>query len=107
MIVLRGYEILVMQSNADLASDETKKASKGTLYLTNTRLVFETETGTILSDTLLDRIRSVESVTDHEFAVSYNADRTDRTSRDIYIILDQNIHKKWMNAFKNVLDARS
>jgi hypothetical protein len=107
MIVLRGYEILVMQSNADLASDDIKKASKGTLYLTNMRLVFETESGTILSDTLLDHIRSVESVTDHELAVSYNTDRTDKASRDTYIILDQNIHKKWMNAFKNVLDARS
>ena len=102
MIVLRGYEILVMQSPADLVIDDTKKGNKGTLYLTNTRLVFEVEQS-VLRDILLDLVRSIEEVTEYEIAVSYMTNRTDKSSRDVFRILNRDIHKNWMNTFKKYM----
>ena len=107
MIILKGYETLLKESQVDLIGNVVKEGRRGTLYLTNTRLVFETDSATILRDILLDLIQSIEPVNDHEFVVSYSDHKTSKTSRDVYRVVNRNIQKEWIDAFKNILGGSS
>jgi hypothetical protein len=107
MIILKGYETLVKDSQVDLVGNGMKEVTRGILYLTNTRLVFETDNATILRDILSDHIQLVEPVNDHEFAVSYSGHKTGKASRDVYRVVNRNILKEWIDAFKNILGGSS
>lgn len=84
MIVLRDTEKLVREDRVELSSDDGRKYGKGTLYLTNTRLMFETENGVVPRLIALYTIQSVVPVKKHEFTVSHMNDDGTKIFTDRY-----------------------
>lgn len=105
MIVLRDTEKLVREDSAELSSDDGRKYGKGTLYLTNTRLMFETESGIVPRLVALRSIQSVVPVKKHEFTVSYMNDDGTRIFTDIYKIRDGGKCEEWIADFRNISNA--
>lgn len=101
MIILQNGEQLVRKDGVELFSDETK-FGKGTLYLTNTRLMFETESGMVPRLIALHTIQSVVPVKKHEFTVSYMNDDGTRIFTDRYKIRDRGKCEDWLRDFQKV-----
>lgn len=62
MMVLQTGEHLIRQDGCELFSDSGRKFGKGMLYLTNTRLMFETDSGTVARVIALHMIQSVAAI---------------------------------------------
>lgn len=101
MIILQNGEQLIRKDGVELFSDE-KKFGKGTLYLTNTRLMFETESGMVPRLVALRSIQSVAPVKKHEFTVSYMNDDGTRIFTDRYKIRDEGKCEDWIADFRNI-----
>ncbi len=99
MIILQNGEQLIRKDVAELFSDE-KKLGKGTLYLTNARLMFETENGMVPRLVAWHIIQSVVPVKKHEFTVSYFNDDGTRVFTDRYKIKDGGESEDWINDFQ-------
>jgi hypothetical protein len=104
MIILQNGEQLVRKDSVELFSDE-KKFGKGTLYLTNIRLMFETENGMVPRLVALRSIQSVVPVKKHEFTVSYMNDDGTRIFTDRYKIRDGGKCEGWIEDFQNIHNA--
>lgn len=100
MIVLQSGEQLIRKDGAELFSDE-KKFGKGTLYFTNMRLMFETESGMVPRLVALHTIQSVVPVKKHEFMVSYMNDDGTGIFTDRYKIRDGGKCEDWIADFRN------
>lgn len=104
MIVLQSGEQLIRKDGAELFSDE-KKFGKGTLYFTNMRLMFETESGMVPRLVALHTIQSVVPVKKHEFTVSYMNDDGTRIFTDRYKIRDGGKCEDWIADFQKICNA--
>jgi hypothetical protein len=102
MIVLKNTEKLVREDRAELSGDDGRKYGKGILYLTNIRLMFETESGMVPRIVALHSIQSVVPVKKHEFAVSYMDDDDTRIFTDRYKIRDGGTGEDWIQDFQRV-----
>ena len=101
MIVIKDAEKLVRKDVAELSGDGTKYG-KGTLYLTNTRVMFETENGTVPRLVALHVIQSVVPIKKHEFTVSYMNDDGTRIFTDRYKMRDGKNCDDWIKDFQNI-----
>lgn len=104
MIILQNGEQLIRKDGAEIFSDE-KKFGKGTLYLTNTRLMFETESGMVSRLVALHTIQSVVLVKKHEFMVSYMNDDGTGIFTDRYRIRDGGKCEDWIEDFRNICNT--
>lgn len=104
MIILQNGEQLIRKDGAELFSDE-KKFGKGTLYLTNIRMMFETENGMVPRLIALHSIQSVVPVKKHEFTVSYMNDDGTRIFTDWYKIRDGGKCEDWIEDFRNICNT--
>lgn len=104
MIILQNGERLIRKNGAELFSDE-KKFGKGTLYFTNMRLMFETESGMVPRLVALHIIQSVVPVKKHEFTVSYMNDDGTRIFTDRYKIRDGGKCEDWIEDFQKIYNA--
>lgn len=101
MIVLQNGEQLIRQDSVELFSDG-RKFGKGTLYLTDTRLMFETNDGTVSRIIALHIIQSVVPVKKHEFTVSYMNDDGTVIFTDRYKIRDGRKCEDWIEDFQKI-----
>lgn len=101
MIILQNGEQLIRKDGVELFSDE-KKFGKGMLYLTNTRLMFETEGGMVPRLVALHSIQSVVPVKKHEFTVSYMDDDGTRIFTDRYKMRKGGKCEDWIADFRNI-----
>lgn len=104
MIILQNGEQLIRKDDVELFSDE-KKFGKGTLYLTNMRLMFETESGMVPRLVVLHSIQSVVPVKKHEFAMSYMNDDGTRIFTDRYKIRDGGKCEDWIEDFQKICNT--
>ncbi|AFU58922.1 hypothetical protein Ngar_c19900 [Candidatus Nitrososphaera gargensis Ga9.2] len=104
MIILQNGEQLIRKDGAELFSDE-KKFGKGTLYLTNIRMMFETENGMVQRLIVLHSIQSVVPVKKHEFTVSYMNDDSTGIFTDRYKIMDGEKCEDWIEDFRNICNT--
>lgn len=100
MIVLKDTEKLVREDTAELSSDDGRKYGKGTLYLTNTRLMFETESGIVPRLVALHSIQSVVPVKKHEVTISYMNDDGTKIFTDGYKMRDGRNCEDWIEDFQ-------
>lgn len=104
MIILQNGEQLIRKDDVELFSDE-KKFGKGVLYLTNARLMFETENGTVPRLVALHTVQSVVPVKKHEFTVSYISDDSFRIFTDRYKMSDRRNCRDWIGDFQKIFNA--
>lgn len=104
MIILQSGEQLVRKDDVELFSDE-KKFGKGTLYFTNMRLMFETESGMVPRLVALRAIQSVVPIKKHDFTVSYMNDDGTRIFTDGYKIRDGGKCEDWIEDFQKICNA--
>jgi hypothetical protein len=105
MIVLKNTEKLVREDRAELSGDDGRKYGKGILYLTNTRLMFETESGMVARLVALHSIQSVVPVKKHEFTISCMNDDGTRIFTDRYKIRDGGTGEDWIADFQSTCDV--
>lgn len=101
MIVLKDTEKLVREDRVELSGDDGRKYGNGTLYLTNTRLMFETENGVVPRLIVLYTIQSVVPVKKHEFTVSYMNDDGTKIFTDRYKMREGGNCEDWIADFRN------
>jgi len=99
MIILQNGEQLIRKDGVELLSDKNK-LGKGTLYLTDARLMFETESGMVPRLVALHSIHSVVPVKKHEFTVSYMNDGGTKIFTDRYKISDGGECEDWIKDFQ-------
>jgi hypothetical protein len=104
MIILQNDEQFIRKDEVELYGDG-KKFGKGTLYLTNTRLMFETQNGTVPRLIALHTIQSVVPVKKHEFSVSYMNDDGMKMFTDRYKIRDGGKCEDWIEDFQKICNA--
>jgi hypothetical protein len=102
MIVLKDAEELVRKDEVELYGDDGRKYGKGMLYLTNTRVMFETENGTVPRLVALHTIQSVVPIKNHEFTVSYMNDDGIKILTDRYKMRDENNCNDWIKDFQKI-----
>jgi hypothetical protein len=105
MIVLKDAEKLVREDRVELSGDDGRKYGNGTLYLTNTRLMFETENGVVPRLIVLYTIQSVVPVKKHEFTVSYMNDDGTKIFTDRYKMREGGKCEDWIEDFQNICNT--
>lgn len=105
MIILKDTEKPVREDTAELSNDDVGKYGKGTLYLTNTRLMFETESGIVARLVALHSIQSVVPVKKHEFTVSYMNDDGTKIFTDRYKMREGGKCEDWIEDFQNICNT--
>lgn len=102
MIVLKDDEKLVRKDMAELSGDDGRKYGKGTLYLTNIRLMFEMENGIVPRLVALHTIQSVVQIKKHEFTVSYMNDDGTKIFTDRYKMRDGRNCEDWIEDLQKI-----
>lgn len=102
MIVLQNGEQLIRRESVELFSDDGRKFGKGILYLTNTRLMFETEDGMVPRVIALNMIQSIASIKKNEFTISYMNDDGTAIFTDKYKLGDGGKCEQWIEDFQKI-----
>jgi hypothetical protein len=105
MIVLEGYETILREDKAELLFDDRKQQKSGSLYLTNERLIFESEDGRIERTIPLDRVRPVQLTDDYSFRVSYAKEDNNKIFTDEYRVASKGKSKDWVNDLQKNLQS--
>lgn len=102
MIVLQNGEQLIRRDSVALSSHDGRKFGKGSLYLTNTRLMFEMENGMVPRLVALHTIQSVVPVKKNEFTMSYMNDDGTKIFTDRYKLGDGKNCDGWIKDFQKI-----
>jgi hypothetical protein len=105
MIVLEGYETILREDKAELLFDDRKQQKRGSLYLTNARLIFESEDGRIERSIPLDLVRPVQLTDDYSFRVSYAKEDNNKIFTDEYRVASKGKSKDWVNDLQKNLQS--
>jgi hypothetical protein len=105
---LRDYETIIRKEKAQLFDSTREKFASGILYLINTRLIFELESGEEQRSISLDRIHSIDIIDEYNFKISYKgATGPPDILTDIYKIVGSSGNSRdWLRDFRKLKGIR-
>ena len=105
---MRDYETIIRKEKAQLFDSARDKFANGVLYLINTRLIFELESGVEERSISLDRIHSMDVIDEYNFKISYKgATSPPDVLTDIYKIFGSGGNSRdWLRDFRKLKGIR-